>query len=482
MRSPYARKLFRFFLLFSLFPAILITSLAYYITLESSRIGLEASDSDALDVTRYYTRRLNSRLKSDMDAYLADTSRLPSGVDLALRLNPDNFTMLSNPGSLEDSLIDRLAGECRSRTEGLVDLDGMLTQYVTGRIDSVTTACFGLVHDSQLSPLLKAARENRAAAGANRRLRSRYVVFLGLLFLLLTAVATAVAYFFSSRLSRNLARPLSELSDAAHRIATGDFNQQVTSTGTGEIRILIESFNRMAHQLESTTARLAQSERVAAWRNVARSFAHELRNPLQPILVSLYRIEKIINEGGDLSQLAEPVRAASEEVRHLTNLAERYSDLAKLPPPEIEETDVRELLISMAALYREELSAFDFQTRFCDDPVLVKLDPTYFREAIHNLLLNAAEASRPGDRLLLGLELTGDQARIQVQDFGLGMDNDTASSARMPYFTTKDKGTGLGLAVVEKVVSELGGLLQVSSEPGQGTTMTIIITGKGDRL
>ncbi|MEA3296634.1 MAG: ATP-binding protein, partial [candidate division Zixibacteria bacterium] len=201
--------------------------------------------------------------------------------------------------------------------------------------------------------------------------------------------------------------------------------------------------------------------------------------PLQPILVSLYRIEKLLKGSNEYNEIIEPLQAASEELKHLTRLADRFSELAKLPSPNTEKVDLCRLLHSIAELYQEQLADYGFTVKTPDESVYVEIDPTYFREALHNLLQNAIDASPKGSAITVEITGTGNRVDIIVQDFGRGMSAATISSARLPYFTTRQKGNGLGLAIVEKVITEGGGQLSIDSEEGCGTRVTISLPLKG---
>lgn len=233
----------------------------------------------------------------------------------------------------------------------------------------------------------------------------------------------------------------------------------------------------MARQLDQATTRLAQTERVAAWRQVARRFAHELKNPLQPLLVSLYRIEKQLADSPALSDIHEPLKAASEEIRHLTGLADRFSHLAKLPAPALEDLDLADLARSIVSLYQQQCVG---RQLVLSAPASLRwrTDGTYLREALHNLLQNAIDATGEGGRIELSVTTDAERASITVRDDGAGMDANTLAQARLPYFTTKEAGTGLGLAIVEKSINELGGQVLVESRPGHGTTVTISLPTK----
>jgi nitrogen fixation/metabolism regulation signal transduction histidine kinase len=323
--------------------------------------------------------------------------------------------------------------------------------------------------------ILEGARLISGTRSAERELRSKYIVFLGMLFLTVMLVAFVGAYVLSARVSSHLAEPITALSRAAAGIAAGDFQQQVSVSARDELGALVESFNRMAAQLDRITAQLTQTERVAAWRQVARRFAHELKNPLQPILVSLYRIEHQLTGTDQWEQVREPLQAAGEEVRHLTSLAERFSTLAKLPPPKLERLNLNDLVQSVFDLYAEKLRSFEPRLDLPADTTWVVTDAAYVREAVHNLLQNAIDACREGDRISVILARNETTAEVAVIDTGAGMDEKTLASARLPYFTTKAKGNGLGLAIVERSMAELGGQLRVESKPGEGTTVTLVL-------
>ncbi len=232
----------------------------------------------------------------------------------------------------------------------------------------------------------------------------------------------------------------------------------------------------MTQRLETTTRRLTQSERVAAWRHVARRFAHELKNPLQPILISLYRIEQSLNESGHSEKLREALQAAAGEIKHLTALADRFSQLATLPPPRLELLDIGRTLKSLTELYSEQMASYVFEVRLPAQTVQAWADETYLRAALHNVLQNAMDASTPGGRIVLHLETDNDTVNILVRDFGKGMTPQEVAAAPMPYFTTKNKGSGLGLAIVEKVMTEMGGQMGIESEPGHGTTIRLSLS------
>lgn len=481
MESPFGKKLFRLFLLFSLVPAALLALAGYYLAVETSSLSSGETGHYSRELTNYYNDLLFKRMDNCLDEFISDSSRVSPYLDFIFTELGGQTDFSKGDGFLspEDARAIAQAGE--NRPHGFVELGGSTYQFSCKKLSNSTEdayLCGGLHHGSEYSNLLASFQSGYASRTSAEELRPRYIYFLLVIFVMLSIATAAFAYLFSAHLSKNLARPLMELSNASKEIAAGNFKLTVTSSGTGEIQTLITNFNRMAQQLDKTTARLAQSERVAAWRHVARRFAHELKNPLQPILISLYRIEKSLKGSGSYEQVIEPLQAASEEIKHLTALADRFSQLAKLPPPKLEKVALNELLTSIANLYKEQFAAYNFALRLPPQRMYAKVDTTYFREALHNVLQNAMDASKEGGRITVELKPHGDTIDVMVQDFGRGMTEDVAASARMPYFTTKEKGSGLGLAIVEKTVNEMGGQLFISSKEGRGTTVTISLHRK----
>ncbi len=479
MQSSFGTKLFRLFLAFALAPAVLLALAGYYLAVETSWFPSRSMDRHARQLSDYYRDFLFAQLDTCLTVGGADDTLPDPRAHLAFVQSAKDGSTMKSWGESSVSLTEQIAASAADRSHGFVQHNGRLYQYACRHLGDTALRCAGYRHDTSYLALLSAFQSGYAAERSAEELRPRYLVFVTMVFVVLAAVTGILAYAFSNRLSRSLARPLMDLSRASQRIADGDFQQQVASTGTGEISTLIENFNRMVRQLETTSQRLAQSQRVAAWRHLARRFAHELKNPLQPILISLYRIEQSLDVSGENSRLKEALQAASQEITHLMTLANRFSQLAQLPSPNVRRVGIRELLTSLAQLYREQLEPYDFRLVLPPQELTVEADETYLREALHNLLRNAIEASESGGRIELEARPANDVVDLTVRDLGAGMSPEVAGCATMPYFTTKHKGSGLGLAVTEKIVTEVGGQLRISSDIGRGTTVTITLSRKG---
>jgi len=471
MRFTFGGRLLRLLLVFSLAPTFLMALLGLYLASETADI-VSPTDRNAYSILAEAQRDDQfRRLRSALET----SSGTAPTVDFLVERRPDSLVHFGDSSVLSDGAWSILFHAIPEQTQGYLQCDDQLVQYACRSTDS-GFLCAGYIVHTEVSQALQTAQSGLGKVVPRSEVIERYLPFLSGLLLAVVLTAIGAAYYLSGRVARGMARPLEELSAASTAIAAGEFDHRVTAQATGEIANLIVTFNRMAEQLSNLTVRLSQAERVAAWRHVARRFAHELKNPLQPITISLHRVEKLLTQSGHFDVISEPVRAIKEEINQLTKLADRFSQLAKLPEPTLQRTDLCELVGSVAALYKERLSDFDFDLRLPQHPVMATVDPTYFRETLHNLLQNAMDASELGGSIVLRVSsIDTEEVAIYVQDSGHGMSADTIRKSRLPYFTTKAHGTGLGLAIVEKVVTECGGRLNIDSETGRGTRVTIAL-------
>ncbi|HEY1101021.1 MAG TPA: ATP-binding protein, partial [Myxococcota bacterium] len=276
------------------------------------------------------------------------------------------------------------------------------------------------------------------------------------------------AVILGAFVARRIVRPIEDLADAAARVAAGDLAARVPDPrADGEVQELVDAFNQMARDLESGQRRLLQAERVAAWQEIARGLAHELKNPLTPILSAMDVIRRAHQLGrADFAAiLQEQASAVVEEVMRLKELADAFARFARLPEKRPEPLVVSELIDHALALYA---SGIPVDRDYDAVPALVA-DRTQLLTVVTNLVKNAVEAmehnesSRP-KRLRVAVQLAGaapDQLQIVVDDAGPGISPEIAARLFTPYFTTKgSRGTGLGLALSHRIIIDHSGTIE----------------------
>lgn len=298
----------------------------------------------------------------------------------------------------------------------------------------------------------------------------RSLLLTGATALVATALlAVAIAFVFG----RTISRPIVSLSGAAARLASGDLTARVHFRGTDELGQLGLDFNDMALQLERQRQQLRRAERMAAWREVARRVAHEVKNPLFPIRLAVETIQKSTRRGHpELPQIVdESTDTVLREVAAIDRLVSEFTQFARLPPPERCALPAKEVIQPVLAAYADlpiSLEWIDLTERN------VHLDPELTRRALHNLIQNARDALVGGDgqRVLITTRQDGAGTWLTVEDDGPGLPEPDPERILEPYYTTKDSGTGLGLAIVERIVNEHGGELTVGRGSLGGAAFT----------
>jgi two-component system, NtrC family, nitrogen regulation sensor histidine kinase NtrY len=267
---------------------------------------------------------------------------------------------------------------------------------------------------------------------------------------------------------------------------------QVPVRSKDEVGLLGGAFNQMTTELVNQRERLVQSERVAAWRELARRLAHELKNPLFPLQLTvenMVRAKKISPEMFE-EVFAEGVTALTEEIANLKAIIGRFSDFSKMPKPQLSELDLRDVVSRVVRLYQPGLQQrerpIDFVAKMPDEWLPVLVDGELMHRAISNLVLNAMDAMPDGGTLTVSAMRHDANVRMTIGDTGHGMTAEECERLFTPYYTTKQEGTGLGLAIVQSVIADHHGTIAVQSDPGRGTVFIIDLpvgsAGSGDNV
>jgi nitrogen fixation/metabolism regulation signal transduction histidine kinase len=223
-----------------------------------------------------------------------------------------------------------------------------------------------------------------------------------------------------------------------------------------------------------------QSERVAAWRELARRLAHELKNPLFPLQLTvenLVRARELPQAEFD-EVFRESTATLATEIANLKTIIGRFSDFSKMPKPELERIDAKDVVERVRALY-ETFAGRDAKIRIAvdvaDAPMPLDADPELLHRAFSNLVLNAMDAMPNGGKLTISARPMNEKVELRVADTGQGMTPEECERLFTPYYTTKQHGTGLGLAIVQSVIADHAGTIAVESPAGGGATFIITL-------
>ncbi|MGA3042851.1 MAG: ATP-binding protein [Bryobacteraceae bacterium] len=286
-------------------------------------------------------------------------------------------------------------------------------------------------------------------------------------------LALLVAFWTTARITR----PVEALAAGARAVAAGDWRTQVDVHASGEIGALAAAFNQMTRDLLEQRDRLVQAERVAAWRELARRLAHELKNPLFPLQITVENLQRA--RAAHPAEFDEVFRESTAtllaELGKLRGIVGRFSDFAKMPQPQLETVDLNNLVRESLKLFEAQMQATGVTLHLDLAAGLraIQADPGQLGRALQNLALNAIDAMPNGGALTIRTAAHEDGVRLEVSDTGQGLTEEECDRLFTPYYTTKTHGTGLGLAIVQSVISDHGGKIGVRSEPGKGATFLI---------
>ena len=289
-----------------------------------------------------------------------------------------------------------------------------------------------------------------------------------------------LAIVFSLWIAARVSRPVEELARAAEEVARGSWDARVQVRGKDEVSVLARSFNHMTEQLENQREMLVQSERVAAWRELARRLAHELKNPLFPLQLTVENLSRARQlPAAEFDEVFnESTQTLSMEIGNLKKIIGRFSDFSKMPKPELERIDAKDLITRVRTLYAagsEDGPKIEVVTQLPDEPMPLMVDPELLHRALSNLVLNAKDAMPEGGTVTLSARKRESKVEIRVSDTGVGMTPEECERLFTPYYTTKEHGTGLGLAIVQSIVADHAGTITVESSEGHGATFVITL-------
>ncbi|HTT25142.1 MAG TPA: ATP-binding protein [Candidatus Sulfotelmatobacter sp.] len=339
----------------------------------------------------------------------------------------------------------------------------------------------GLGKDHPLLGVLLIGNSRRSYVELKRRIRDSALLAGG--------GGIVLAILLSSWASARVTRPVVQLARAAQDVASGNWNASVQVEGHDEVAQLAESFNRMTTELLTQKERLVQTERVAAWRELARRLAHELKNPLFPLQLTVENLVRAKSQSPEMFEeiFHESSQTLLAEISNLKGIIGRFSEFSKMPQPHLQRVQVNEIVEAVARLFQAQFQAkshhaIDCRMQLDKNLEPIGADPELLHRALSNLVLNAMDAMPSGGLLTLRTRRDEGKVAIEVSDTGSGLTPEECERIFTPYYTSKQHGTGLGLAIVQSVVSDHGGRISVQSEPGRGTTFVIQLPSNVEAL
>jgi nitrogen fixation/metabolism regulation signal transduction histidine kinase len=299
-----------------------------------------------------------------------------------------------------------------------------------------------------------------------------FIARLSLVYLLMFIIAIALAYFLSSYITRSI----KTISDKMQQTRLNKRNEKIIlESASSEIEVLVDAYNSMIDELAESAARLAKSEREQAWREMAKQVAHEIKNPLTPMRLTVQSFERKFNPTDENSKekLAEYSQTLIQQIDVMSSIASAFSDFAKMPTQKREKIEVIGVVKLALDIFNEDYIIY----KPLEKELFANLDKTQLIRIVTNLIKNADQASESNDNKLIEVKVSseGNDIKIAVSDNGKGISEEVKSLIFEPKFTTKSSGMGLGLPMIKNIIEAYDGSISFTSKEGIGTVFTVIL-------
>ncbi len=284
-------------------------------------------------------------------------------------------------------------------------------------------------------------------------------------------VAFGVAYFLSSYITKSL----KTISDKINETSLNQKNEKIViEANSREINSLISAYNKMVDKLEESAVKLAQSEREQAWREMAKQVAHEIKNPLTPMRLTVQSFQRKFDESDpNLKQkLKDYSETLIQQIDAMSSVASAFSNFASMPAQENENLNVVEVVDLTLDIFNEDYIIFESK----ETEIISKMDRTQLVRIINNLVKNAIQAipeEQAEKSVLVAVNKVENDVLITVSDNGVGIDSENSDRIFEPKFTTKTSGMGLGLGIIKNIIENYKGTITFESEFEKGTTFTV---------
>ena len=349
----------------------------------------------------------------------------------------------------------RITDPKANRTSALVKLDNFIDTYLY----IVKFMEPGLIN------YLKLTNEAVSFYYSVQENKTGIKITFALIYLLIVSLLLFLSIIISINFASRLTSPIVNLIGASEKISSGNLNAKVPLIETDkEFQKLNENFNSMIEKLKKQQDKLLASERHAAWESVARKLAHEIKNPLTPIQLSIDRIrEKYLNRVNDSeNKFSSYLNTITKQIKDIEHLVNEFSDFARMPKPKLKKINLSKVVSRSLSLL--QLSEKDITFTFVgkDSNSYIKGDEEQINRVFMNLIKNSIESINEKKRenavfkgkINVDIKQDSDYIYVEIEDNGVGFDEDNKKKMLTPYYTTKAKGTGLGLAIVTKIISD----------------------------
>ncbi len=430
---------------------------------QSVLMELEQRYSGISNIRRIPANELNNTLASLANIFLTDINLYDQNGHLLATSRHEIYSRkltseMMNASAYRELIVNRKARVVQKENIGELEYYSAYVPFING--NNRLLAYINLPYFIKQAPL-------------EQEITSVTVTMVNI-YMALVLISIIIALFLSGRITE----PLIDVTRKIRDIDIGkNNNQRVEYSGDDEIAELVKEYNLMLEQLSISATQLAKSERESAWREMARQVAHEIKNPLTPMKLSVQLLERSHRNGDPdfAERFANTAATLIEQIDSMASIATEFSQFARMPEGRTEVVDLAERINQSVELFRDTTNIKITFTAPAGRAVHIIADNERMLQVFNNLIKNAIQAipkKRKG-QIVITLRCMRGRAVVEVQDNGTGISAESEDKLFQPNFTTKTSGTGLGLAIVKNIIEEAGGAIWFYSKPGKGSSFFV---------
>jgi len=401
-------------------------------------------------------------LNSQLLKKLSDIHNLNLNIyDLNGSFIATSFKSKADTSHLSKKLISKIANKINSGEKIIREIDDKKELLQIYRL---------LYLENQPYGILNIPYDSTTLNDVNKEIRTEVLVLLKI-YSFLFLIAGLVAVFLLNQITK----PLKIVTQKLKNVEISKKNEPIFWPVNDELGMLIRQYNKLIEELKDKADKLAKSERQSAWKKMARQIAHEIKNPLTPMRLSVQHFSKTIKTNDDvaLKKLNEFTSTMLQQIDTMSAVASSFSNFASLTKEFLEKFRLEEEVEKIVELYKKDGVVLINKPNNC----FVKIDKTHLTRILNNLIQNAIQSISNQDKIIVNLNIVDDKDFwcISVADNGSGISEENREKIFEPNFTTKNSGMGLGLAMVKNIVNDFNGSISFVTELGKGTTFFIQI-------
>jgi len=479
--SKFRLRLTLFFLIITSIPLIPLTLISNNWISKSINMwfvgGIEDSLVDAVEVTKELYNRLAAESTNEWKDLCGDCpydsikdirfKRL-DGVYLIDPEKSDLIDLFSSSGSIRSDIATFDISDLKLDTWKRVNIKGNEYLFIPVQNMVLVKKIPDFIKEYTIS-ISTGLQNYRTLKIIREPIKGIVILF----YIVVTMPFVLLAFYLGLIISRDVTIPIRELAIATQKVANGELDYKVEFAAKDELKILIDSFNKMTEDLRLNKELLRYSERSAAWQDIARKIAHEIKNPLTPIKLSAERILKLYKGDDDYKEvLSKGIETIIKEVNNITYMVNEFSSFARFPSSRLERHDIIAFMEEIYNSLKYTYKNIQFSISHKEKSVYILVDRYQMRRAFLNIIYNSIDAvPESGQIWIEGYTSRGknNHYTISISDNGAGIDEEIKDKIFNPYFSKDGKSTGLGLAIVEKIVFDNKGRIWFESIPGRTT-------------